>query len=346
MRNDYTNTLFYAVGFAVLFSIPHLMAAGSHPDSVDDVLEQLTSTDCHWLDHALRRYTVSGKREMQAMIDRFPAYEGWITQELHLAQLPHWLKYITLAESRLELSVHSPAGAAGLWQLMPRTGRSLGLRIDREVDERLDPIRSTQAAAQLLHELYREFDDWLLTLAAYNAGPGAVRRAQRRAGANDYPSIRRYLPGQTRRYIPRVLAVAQVAMDPRRFDLTPASDTKPLLVRTTAHAVRLSELAQQYGLAKAELLQLNPSFRKRRVPAGSRFFLPNTFSPCSQPPTVAGIGTWLHYQARFGETLHQISQHSGYPIAALKAWNKLDSTLIYPGQTIFIPSVRAVSQTV
>jgi membrane-bound lytic murein transglycosylase D len=196
----------------------------------------------------------------------------------------------------------------------------------------------------LLNELFTEFNDWLLVLAAYNAGPGAVRRAQRRAGALDYASIRSYLPAQTRRYIPRVLAVAQVAMNPHYFGLHPASDTKPLLVQTTARPIRLSELARQYGISKKLLLQLNPSFLKRRVSAGSDFFIPNISNSCLQPPTIAGIGTWLHYQSQFGETLQQISQRSGYSLAALKAWNKLNSTVLYPGQTIFIPSGGAVNQ--
>lgn len=121
--------------------------------------------------------------------------------------LPPQLKYLAIVESQLRPAVTSPAGARGLWQLMPATARELGLTINGKTDERLHTGRSTAAAAKYLRNLHREFGDWLLALAAYNSGPGPVYAAIKKAGTRNYWGLQRFLPAESRGHVKRFIGV-------------------------------------------------------------------------------------------------------------------------------------------
>lgn len=121
--------------------------------------------------------------------------------------LPLQLKYLAIVESKLQKNAHSPAGAKGLWQLMPSTARSLGLRVSGNTDERLQTHRSTVAAAKYLRGLYRQFGDWLLAVAAYNCGPGGVYKAIRKAGSKNYWALQRFLPAESRSHVKRFIGI-------------------------------------------------------------------------------------------------------------------------------------------
>jgi soluble lytic murein transglycosylase-like protein len=134
---------------------------------------------------------------------RFPAIEGILAAE----GLPVALTGIAAAESNFNPAALSPKGARGFWQLMPATARRYGLAVDDRHDERLDPLKSTMVAARYLHDLYAQFQDWLLVLAAYNAGEGRVQNAVERVGTHNFWTLshRQALPEETRRYVPTVL---------------------------------------------------------------------------------------------------------------------------------------------
>lgn len=199
------------------------------------------------------------------MLNRLPLYEPAIDDALKAENIPAWIKYLPLAESRLKPQAVSPAGAAGLWQIMPRTAKSLGLRITPYLDERLDTKKASAAAAKYLRKLHNQFDDWLLALAAYNCGAGNVRKAQRRANAYFYHEISRFLPRQTRRYIPRVLTIASIGTDPASygFELNQAL-IAPVEVILKASST-FSELALYYGVSSQQIADLNPAFLSRRI---------------------------------------------------------------------------------
>jgi len=144
------------------------------------------------------------RRLLRKMNHYFPVIERLLEEK----RLPDFLKYIPVAESRLSVRVVSPQGAAGLWQLMPNTARSYGLEVSSRIDERLDPERATKAALNFLEDLYYEFGDWALALAAYNCGAGKVKKAIRRANCSDYQDIKFLLPKQTRHYLPSLVAAA------------------------------------------------------------------------------------------------------------------------------------------
>jgi membrane-bound lytic murein transglycosylase D len=121
--------------------------------------------------------------------------------------LPGELKYLAVVESDLKLKAHSPAGAVGYWQLMKRTATELGLTVTNKTDERKHLRKSTTAAANYLRNLYTIYDDWLLVIAAYNAGPGTVSKAIKKAGSRNFWRLQAYLPAETRGHVKRYIAV-------------------------------------------------------------------------------------------------------------------------------------------
>jgi membrane-bound lytic murein transglycosylase D len=235
--------------------------------------ECLAAHNDRYLDKANYRYTISGRRETRAMLTNFPKYENLIKQALSDEGIPSWLCYLPLAESRLRLTAVSSAGAEGLWQIMPATARSLGLRVNSKIDERLDVVKSSRAAAQYLKSLHLQFDDWLLALAAYNCGPGNVRKAQRRARAYFYHEISRYLPSQTRRYVPRVLTISHIAQSPDTYGLELDKSVLPLRVIEVSQSTSLRTLATYYRLSKSQLYKLNPTYLNGKIRLGEEVAL-------------------------------------------------------------------------
>lgn len=221
--------------------------------------------DIIYMDKAMYRYAVSGRKETRLMLEQLSTLEATLGKALAEAGVPDWLKYLPLAESRLQSKAVSPAGAAGLWQIMPRTARSLGLKINRRVDERLDTHKASLAAARYLKNLHLQFDDWLLALAAYNCGPGNVRKAQRRSGGYFYHEISRYLPRQTRRYIPRVLTIARIAQDPEYFGFSDLEQRSPAVTVVVKSAMSLPEIASYYCTSARQLYRLNPGLLTGRI---------------------------------------------------------------------------------
>lgn len=148
------------------------------------------------------RRTAARARRYLPLVRRILTEEG----------VPASLAYLPMVESRFDPDAVSPRGAAGLWQLMPETARQLGLRVDAEVDERFDPVLSTRAAARYLAHLHRRFGDWHLAIAAYNAGETRVARELARTGADDFWSLVEsgVLPSESRQYVPRFLAAAEL----------------------------------------------------------------------------------------------------------------------------------------
>jgi len=222
----------------------------------------LSSVEAGYLAKANYRYTVSGKRETARMLARFPRYEQTLERILLEEGLPAWLKYVPLAESRLVVDAVSSAGAVGLWQIMPGTARGLGLRVGKNLDERLDVVKASRAAALHLKQLYTEFDSWLLAIAAYNCGAQNVRKAQFRSGGSRYREIYRYLPRQTRRYLPRVLTIAVIGENPTHFGLAvePATlASSPSSVGTTTRSPQDKILACQSALPTFDCFFSPPS---------------------------------------------------------------------------------------
>src|SRR5216684_1465716 len=220
---------------------------------------------------ALQYFTTDLKPSIQESLIRSAKYKKLIDKALDDYKLPRGLAYLPVIESAYVPTVTSRAGAYGIWQFMPETAREYGLRVDWWVDERADAERSTRAAAAYLKDLYRQFNDWPLALAAYNAGPGRIDRALADNGAHSFWDLleEAAIPRETRGYVPTFFATLTIASDPATygfrmgqpldFDHKPVEVEGPLSLRYLASVGKVDE---------AVLRELNPSLRQGIVPPG------------------------------------------------------------------------------
>lgn len=243
------------------------------------VRDQRARTPAGDVDRWILSLSLHRRAEIAAMLRRKATYEPLILQTLARHEIPRDLIYLAMIESGYEPSATSPVGAAGVWQFMPRTARSFGLEVSSFVDERRDPIRSTDAAARYLAALHRDLGSWHLAAAAYNAGEGrlgrVLERITRREGGDDvlYWIIRPYLPRETREYVPKLLAAARIGNDPTGFGFASGEALPPLAFRElwTEGGVPLKEVARRTGTEPAAVQALNPHLVRGVTPPGRRW---------------------------------------------------------------------------
>ena len=201
----------------------------------------------------VERYLVANRPETEVVLGRAEVFFPEIEAVLEEAGLPDALKYVPMVESMLLPEAVSRSGAAGLWQIMPSTARHLGLRVDETADDRFDPVLSGRAAIKLLKALYAEFGDWSLALAAYNCGPGRVRRAIEKADSREYARLRLFLPVQTRAYLSKFVAIAHISGHRQKYGLEPKSDPRFQVVELreipTSSNLNLQETAVQLDVS-------------------------------------------------------------------------------------------------
>ncbi|MBP1640838.1 MAG: Lytic transglycosylase catalytic [Bacteroidetes bacterium] len=220
-------------------------------------------------------YTLQKRKQVSYMLAMGQYYMPIFEDQLLANKLPDELKYLPIIESALNPTAYSRVGAGGLWQLMVSTGRIYGLEINSLIDERMDPYKSSVAAARYLKDLFRIYGDWNLVIAAYNCGPGNVNKAIRRSGGKrDYWQIYPYLPNETRNYVPIFIAANYVMNYYKQHNLNvapvclPMSDT--IMVKDKVHLMQIADLM---NLPIAELRTLNPQYRQDIVPGN--------YKPCA-----------------------------------------------------------------
>lgn len=204
----------------------------------------------------------------EMLLGRSGIYFPLIEKRISEKNLPEELKYIPIIESSLKPYAKSKVGAAGLWQFMYNTGRMMGLKITSVVDERNDPIKSTYAALDYLEMLYDQFDDWTLAIAAYNCGPGNVRKAIRKAGSRNFWDIVPYLPTETRRYVPKFIATTYVMSYYAMHGLNPLTeelDENPTTAKIY-ETLSFSVIAKHLNMDMKTIKQLNPAYLKGYIP--------------------------------------------------------------------------------
>ena len=218
----------------------------------------------------IKRYTVNGYRDSELILGRAASYFPIFDHYLGVYELPKSLKYLPIVESALLPAIKSHAGAAGLWQFVSVSAKHFKLEMNGVVDERLDPYRSTEAAVKMLAYLYKELEDWPLALAAYNCGLGRVKQAIRRAGGClNYWDIQKYLPQDTRRYVPAFIAAAYLGNYYQEHGLNPRytkSDIQDTRVFRVYERVSFSKLAESTGLSINDLTRLNPGYVRKYIP--------------------------------------------------------------------------------
>ncbi len=277
-------------------------------------------------------------------LTRSGAYLPMIRAKFRAAGLPTEIAYLPLIESAFSVKAYSRARAHGMWQFMSATGRFYGLEVGSLVDERRDPVRSTEAAVAYMADLYGEFNDWYLALAAYNSGAGNVRRAIRKSGSRDFWTLKQYLPRETRNYVPAFIASVIIAKDPAQWGL-PVPDEQPWIFDRVdvPDALDLQFLADRTDLTIDELRDLNPAIRRDLTPANrvTALWLPQGDGAevavvLAETPSSEWAPRMIHTVSR-GESLSTIASRYGSSVGAIMQANGLNRTLIHPGQNLIVP---------
>lgn len=236
----------------------------------------------------IEMYTSKKRSLVESMLGMSLYYMPIFEQELESKGLPNELKYLPIIESALDPDAVSRAGATGLWQLMLPTARGLGMEVNTLVDERRDPVRSSQAATTYLKQLYDIYSDWSLAIAAYNCGPGNVNKALRRAQAatpslpdgtaqtdtpkKDFWAIYPYLPKETRGYVPCFIAATYVMNHYDKHNISPALAKRPILTDSVhvKKRIHFQQIADVLNIPVDELKILNPQYRQQIIPGDIR----------------------------------------------------------------------------
>lgn len=212
-----------------------------------------------------------GRRMFALWLKRSGRYRDLVARALRKKSMPEDLFWLSMIESGFDPTIRSPAGAVGLWQFMPQTGRLYGLHVDRWLDERMSPPASTDAAVDFLAELHRRFGSWELAMAGYNMGYGGLLRVVRHYNSNDYWALSKLegsLPWETTLYVPKIVAVAIVAKNLDTFGFTDVTREPPVDFEEVAvpPGTALAVVAKAAQVPEAELSKLNPELRAKRTP--------------------------------------------------------------------------------
>ena len=216
----------------------------------------------------IEMYTSKRSKLIEKMLGLWPYYEHIFEAAFLKEGIPTELKYLPIIESALNPESVSTNAATGLWQLIPSTGKGMGLEINSLVDERRDTYKATQKAAEFLHQLYKTYGDWTLAIAAYNCGPGNVNKAIRRSGGKDFWEIYNYLPKETRGYVPAFISMAYVMNFHNEHGIRASLAKKPLVTDSVNIYKRVTfEQISEYADVDIEAIKiLNTQYLKQIIP--------------------------------------------------------------------------------
>jgi membrane-bound lytic murein transglycosylase D len=319
----------------------------------------------------IQYFTVRNRDYIKMVLGRKEQYFPMYEETMRNQGMPVEIQHLSIIESSLDPKIKSRVGAMGLWQFMPATGREYGMHVNPDIDERMDPEKSTLAAAKYLKALYKMFGDWEVALAAYNCGPGNVRKAIRKAGGKTtFWGIYNFLPKETRNYVPQFQAMLYVLNHLEEHNLRLEEPSYPLEYEHVNfdRALHLNRLASLSGVCLKDLEKLNPSINKGYVPESNRsmslripkskaFFIKDNLAWLSDSlskttpillastnPLEIGTGSSstqhassrLAYKVKSGDALGTIATRHGVTLTQIKQWNNLSSNLIKVGQVLII----------
>ncbi len=298
---------------------------------------------------ALRVFTGPGRGYFTHWLQHRGRYDSLITAKLAERGMPKDLLYLAMVESGFSSKAWSHKSASGLWQFVDGTGRRYGLKADWWEDPRRDPVRATDAALDYLQDLYTEFGDWHLAMAAYNWGEGHIQKQKDKNPHIDYWSMR--LPEETRFYVPKILAAMIIGHNPAFFGFHPDDAEPPLRFDTVTvnRCFSLRGVAQVMGISEDSLKDLNPALRRWCTPPGRKSFalcLPEGsrdkfYENYDRIDTVSVSSSRRHIVER-RETLASIAADYGISAAAIRSANHLKGARVHRGQALFIPVPNAV----
>lgn len=278
-------------------------------------------------------------------LTRSKRYNAMFKRILAEYDMPLDLVYLSLVESGYNPKAYSWARASGLWQFIASTGRMYDLDRSWWVDERRDPVKATHAAARFLKDLYKEFGDWELAMAAYNGGPGRVRGTIRKQGTSDFWKMR--LKRQTMDYVPLIYAAAIIAKDPARYGFHDIEHEPEVVWEDVSidRCLDLKVVAKAVDCSLEDLKFINPELLrnftppnekkyKLKIPKGSRHKFMASYSSMPSPKETS----WVKHKIRRGETVSTIASRYGVSQYAILESNSLKRrSKIYAGKTLIVP---------
>ena len=315
------------------------------------------------LENVIKSYLKRNKKAIEDLMALSSYYFPMFEQQLDRHNIPLEIKYLAIVESSLNPRARSRVGATGLWQFMYATGKMHGLDVSSYVDERMDPMMATEAAAKYLSTLYRVFEDWDLVLASYNSGPGNVSKAIRRSGGStDYWELRPHLPRETAGYVPAFLAIMYVFEFAEEHGFQPPQALTTYFETDTIRTRRVltfDEIAEVTGVEKELLQFLNPSYKLDVIPhiADEKYtlrlprkktglFVNNEDAiyqyvqeeKKEEQEALAKRTDRIKYRVRSGDYLGRIAERYGVRISSIRRWNGLRSNRLRIGQELIIYS--------
>lgn len=333
------------------------------------------------LENVIKSFLKNRKRAFERLMGVSQFYFPLFEESLAAQNIPLEIKYLSVVESALNPRAVSRVGATGLWQFMYQTGKQYGLDINTYVDERSDPLKSSNAATQYMKNMYAIFGDWDLVLASYNSGPGNVAKAIRRSGGKqNYWNIRKYLPKETQGYLPAFLATMYIFEYHKEHGIKPdravanhfATDT--ILIKNSMTFKQISDLLD---VSVAELQFLNPSYKREVVPfvTGEEHYLRLPIDKialftsneekvyayikyeenlrekpfqlqtllASNDSTATKVSRVKYHKVRKGDSLSEISDRYGVTMAQLKKWNHLRNNKAPLGRNLKIYTKESIA---
>ena len=318
------------------------------------------------LENVIKSFLTRKRGLMERMLTVSQFYFPLFEQQLDNYDIPLEMKYLSIVESALNPRARSRVGATGLWQFMYGTGKMYKLDVSSYVDERRDPIKSTEAACKYLAKLYDVFDDWDLALAAYNSGPGNVNKAIRRSGGyKNYWNIRRNLPRETAGYVPAFLATMYLFEYAEEHELKGKKVERAYFETDTIHVkslITFEQISELVDVSMEELQVLNPSYKLNAIPfvkgkdyslrlpkeAMGKFVaneiqiyahVKKEFESKESPlPRLVkqAQNDRIRYRVRSGDYLGRIAERYGVRVSQIKQWNGLRSNNLRIGQRLTI----------
>jgi peptidoglycan lytic transglycosylase D len=292
-------------------------------------------------------FSTHGRGVFEGAWVRSGRYKEMIQRTFQEEGIPQDLIYLAQAESGFKPLALSKARARGMWQFMASRGVGYGLRRSWWVDDRQDPERSTRAAARHLKDLYNQFGDWYLAMAAYNSGPGNVQQAVRRTGYADFWELykRNVLPAETKNYVPIILAMTIMSKNPAQYGLDAVQPDPPLKydVETVNYPVDLRLVAECVDVPVEQLIDLNPSLLRRTTPKDQSFdlHLPSgTKAKYQAAITTIPIEkrvAWRYYKVQQGDTLAAIARKYRTTERAISQANDLQGADLLKEAKLVIP---------
>ena len=290
-----------------------------------------------------------------SMLNRGALYIPTLRKMIHDNNIPQVFLYMAMAESHFNTSAVSDAKACGLWQFMPATARRYGLKINLYIDERRDPIRSTEAAITYLKRLYALFGKWYLAALAYNTGEGRVLEAIKKAGSDELHVLldedKKYLPRENRNYIRKIVSLALVANnadvyffagEPHMFNRT---EGRSLVRVKVSGGETLDHIARQIGMTTKELKALNPQFKYWFTPPEESVYINIPYNKLTRFKENYRPGEpkkmFVVHTVKRGENLRYIAKRYGISYKMILGFNRIKKLIIYPNQKLIIPMPRS-----